>query len=50
MTRLAGTLRIFFAVSLPYFRSGDRVAGRLPLTGILAGELALVYLAVLIAN
>lgn len=50
MTRLVGTLRTFFAVSLPYFRSEDRIAGRLLLAAIVAGELALVYLAVVIAN
>jgi putative ATP-binding cassette transporter len=43
-------LRKFLNVSLPYFRSEDRWAGCGLLAGIVAGELALVYLAVLIAN
>jgi putative ATP-binding cassette transporter len=43
-------LRTFLDVSLPYFRSEDKWAGRGLLAGIVAGELALVYLAVLIAN
>ncbi|HKY88202.1 MAG TPA: ABC transporter ATP-binding protein/permease [Pseudorhodoplanes sp.] len=50
MDRIVLALRTFFSVAMPYFRSEDRVAGRLLLLGILAGELALVYLAVLIAN
>ncbi|MBZ0149313.1 MAG: ABC transporter ATP-binding protein/permease [Pseudorhodoplanes sp.] len=50
MDRVVLALRTFFSVSLPYFRSEDRLAGRLLLLGIVAGELALVYLAVLIAN
>ena len=50
MDRVVLALRTFFSVALPYFRSEDRWAGRLLLPGIVAGELALVYLAVLIAN
>ena len=50
MDRIVLALRTFFSVAMPYFRSEDRLAGRLLLLGILAGELALVYLAVLIAN
>jgi putative ATP-binding cassette transporter len=50
MDRIVLALRTFFSVAMPYFRSEDRVAGRLLLLGIVAGELALVYLAVLIAN
>jgi putative ATP-binding cassette transporter len=50
MDRVVLALRTFFSVALPYFRSEDRLAGRLLLLGIVAGELALVYLAVLIAN
>ena len=50
MDRVVLALRTFFSVAMPYFRSEDRVAGRLLLLGIVAGELALVYLAVLIAN
>src|SRR5262249_5358779 len=36
--------------AMPYFRSEDRWAGRALLAGVVAGELALVYLAVLVAN
>lgn len=50
MDRVVLALRTFFSVALPYFRSEDRWAGRALLGGIVAGELALVYLAVLIAN
>jgi len=50
MSRVVLALRTFLAVSLPYFRSEDRWAGRALLAGIVAGELALVYLAVVIAN
>lgn len=50
MSRIVLALRTFFAVSVPYFRSEDRWAGRALLAGIVAGELALVYLAVVIAN
>jgi putative ATP-binding cassette transporter len=50
MDRVLLALRTFFSVALPYFRSEDRWAGRALLAGIVAGELALVYLAVLIAN
>ncbi len=50
MSRVVTALRTFFALSLPYFRSEDRWPGRALLAGIVAGELALVYLAVVIAN
>ena len=50
MDRVVLALRTFFGLAMPYFRSEDRWAGRLLLAGIVAGELALVYLAVLIAN
>ena len=50
MDRVVLALRTFFSVALPYFRSEDRWAGRALLAGIVFGELALVYLAVLIAN
>ena len=50
MTGVVLALRTFMDVSLPYFRSEDKWAGRGLLAGIVAGELALVYLAVLIAN
>lgn len=50
MDRVVLALRTFFSVTLPYFRSEDRWAGRALLGAIVAGELALVYLAVLIAN
>ena len=50
MSGVIHALRTFLNVSLPYFRSEDRWAGRGLLAGIVAGELALVYLAVLIAN
>jgi len=50
MDRVVLALRTFFGLAMPYFRSEDRWAGRVLLAGIVAGELALVYLAVLIAN
>lgn len=50
MSGVINALRTFLNVSLPYFRSEDRWAGRGLLAGIVAGELALVYLAVLIAS
>jgi putative ATP-binding cassette transporter len=50
MDRVVLALRTFFSLAVPYFRSEDRWAGRALLAGIVAGELALVYLAVLIAN
>ncbi len=50
MDRVALALRTFFSLAMPYFRSEDRWAGRALLAAIVAGELALVYLAVLIAN
>ncbi|MGE3146091.1 MAG: ABC transporter ATP-binding protein/permease [Pseudorhodoplanes sp.] len=50
MSGVIQALRTFLDVSLPYFRSEDRWAGCGLLAGIVAGELALVYLAVLIAN
>lgn len=50
MDRVVLALRTFFGLAMPYFRSEDRWAGRALLAGVVAGELALVYLAVLIAN
>ena len=50
MTGIIVTLRTFRALALPYFRSEDRLAGRLLLAGVIAAELGLVYVAVAIAN
>lgn len=50
MGGIVKALRTFFDVALPYFRSEDRVAGCALLAGVIAGELALVYLAVVIAR
>jgi putative ATP-binding cassette transporter len=50
MDRVVLALRTFFSVAMPYFRSEDRLAGRALLAAIVAGELALVVLAVVIAN
>lgn len=50
MSGVVAALRTFLKVSLPYFRSEDRLAGCGLLAGIVVGELALVSLAVLIAN
>ena len=46
MNRVLATLREFLALALPYFRSEDRWRGRALLTGVIAAELGLVYVAV----
>jgi putative ATP-binding cassette transporter len=46
MDRILLALREFFGLALPYFRSEDRWRARALLTGVIAAELGLVYVAV----
>ncbi len=50
MSKVAETLRIFFVVAMPYFRSEDRLPGRLLLAAVVGAELGLVYVAVLVTQ
>lgn len=50
MKSIVDALRIFFAVAMPYFRSEDRVRGRLLLAAVVAAELGLVWIAVLVTH
>ena len=50
MNSVVLALRTFFGLALPYFRSDDRWAGRLLLTGVIAAELGLVYVAVTVTH
>jgi putative ATP-binding cassette transporter len=50
MSRVTETLRIFLAVSLPYFRSEERLRARLLLAAVVGAELGLVYVAVLVTQ
>ena len=50
MDRIVLALRTFFSVAMPYFRSEDRVAGRLLLAGYRRRRTGARLLAVLIAN
>src|SRR4029079_4113578 len=50
MSSVITVLRTFLALALPYFRSEDRVRGRLLLAGVIAAELGLVYVAVIMTH
>ena len=50
MSRIILALRTFLVLALPYFRSEDRWRARFLLTGVIAAELGLVYVAVAAAN
>ena len=50
MHRLIVAMRTFLVLALPYFRSDDRWPGRALLTGVIAAELGLVYVAVELAR
>ena len=50
MNSVAQTLRMFLALALPYFRSEERVRACLLLAAVVAGELGLVYVAVLVTQ
>ncbi len=50
MNRVVETVRMFLALSLPYFRSEERVRARLLLGAVVGAELGLVYVAVLVAQ
>src|SRR5438093_8524297 len=50
MKRVAETIRMFLALSTPYFRSEERVRDWLLLAAVVASELGLVYVAVLVAH
>ncbi len=50
MDRIVLALRTFLRVALPYFRSAERRTACLLLGGIIAAELALVYVAVSVIN
>ena len=50
MKSIVDGIRIFLAVAMPYFRSEDRVRGRLLLAAVVAAELGLVYVAVAVTQ
>mgnify|MGYP003338218678 CR=1 FL=1 len=50
MNRVAETLRMFWGLALPYFRSEERVRACLLLAAVVAAELGLVYVAVLVTQ
>ena len=50
MKSIVDTVRIFLAVAMPYFRSEDRVRGRLLLAAVVAAELGLVWVAVAVTH
>ena len=50
MTRVILALRTFLKLALPYFRSEDRWRARLLLSGVIAAELGIVYVAVSTIN
>ena len=50
MKRVADTIRMFLALSMPYFRSEEWVRAWLLLGAVIAAELGLVYVAILVAN
>jgi putative ATP-binding cassette transporter len=50
MHRLIFAMRTFMVLALPYFRSEDRWPGRALLTGVIAAEFGLVYVAVEVAR
>ncbi len=50
MNRVGETLRIFLAVTLPYFRSEERLRARLLLAAVAGAELGLVYVAVAVTQ
>ena len=50
MSSVVIALRTFLMLALPYFRSEDRLRGRLLLAGVIAAELGLVYVAVIMTH
>ena len=50
MKSIVDGIRIFLAVAMPYFRSEDRVRGRLLLAAVVAAELGLVWVAVAVTQ
>ena len=50
MKSIVDAIRIFLAVAMPYFRSEDRVRGRLLLAAVVAAELGLVWVAVAVTH
>jgi putative ATP-binding cassette transporter len=50
MKRIADALRMFLKLSLPFFRSEERVRAWLLLGAVVAAELGLVYVAVMVAH
>ncbi len=50
MSKVVETLRVFLALAMPYFRSGDRLRARLLLAAVVGAELGLVYVAVLVTQ
>src|SRR5262245_54971378 len=50
MKSIVEAVRIFLAVAMPYFRSEDRVRGRLLLAAVVASELGLVWVAVAVTH
>jgi putative ATP-binding cassette transporter len=50
MKSIVDAIRIFVAVAAPYFRSEDRVRGRLLLAAVIAAELGLVWVAVAVTQ
>jgi putative ATP-binding cassette transporter len=50
MKSIVEAMRIFVAVAAPYFRSEDRVRGRLLLAAVIAAELGLVWVAVAVTQ
>ena len=50
MSRVTETLRMFLALTLPYFNSQERLRARLLLVAVICGELGLVYVAVLMTQ
>ena len=46
MNRVAETLRMFWGLALPYFRSEERVRACLLLAAVIGAELGLVFVAV----
>jgi vitamin B12/bleomycin/antimicrobial peptide transport system ATP-binding/permease protein len=50
MKSIVDAVRIFLAVAMPYFRSEDRVRGRLLLAAVVASELGLVWVAVAVTH